>query len=140
MSTTDLTVLFDLSVILDVLQQRKPFYADSARAWAVAEQGWIKGLIAAHSVTTLYYLSMKDKSGAQARVILTEILQTLKVATVDHNTIEQALNLPYRDFEDAVQMMAAIHAGAQYIITRNTQDYTYGPLPVLTPVELLSIL
>lgn len=50
------------------------------------------------------------------------------------------MNLPYVDFEDAVQMMAAVQAGAQYLVTRNVQDYRASPLPVLQPAELLALL
>ena len=45
----------------------------------------------------------------------------------------------YDDFEDAVQMMAAVQAGAQYVVTRNVQDYKAGPLPALQPAELLAM-
>ncbi len=75
-----------------------------------------------------------------ARVALTDLLRFLSVATVDHATVEKALNLPYSDFEDAVQMMAAVQAGAQYVVTRNVQDYKAGPLPALQPAELLALL
>jgi hypothetical protein len=61
-------------------------------------------------------------------------------AAVDQAVIEQALNLPYKDFEDAVQMMAAVRSGAEYLVTRNVQDFKAGPLPVIQPVELLAIL
>jgi hypothetical protein len=57
-----------------------------------------------------------------------------------HATVEQALNLPYGDFEDAVQMMAAVQAGAQHLVTRDVQDYKIGPLPALQPAELLALL
>ena len=92
-------VLFDLNIILDVLQERKDFYDFSARVLAYAETGVIQGWIAAHSITTLFYLIAKDKSPEQARVTLTSILQFLKIAPVDQNTIEQALNLPVRDLK-----------------------------------------
>lgn len=62
------------------------------------------------------------------------------MAAVDHITIEQALNLPYSDFEDAVQRMAAVQAGAQYLVARNVQDYKAGPLSALQPAELLAML
>ena len=102
--------------------------------------GDIDGVVAAHSWTTLFYLYARDQSAAQARVHLTELLQFLPVATVDQAVIEQALNLPYRDFEDAVQMMAAVRAGADYLLTRNMRDYKAGPLPVLQPAELLALM
>jgi len=133
-------VMIDLNIILDVLQKRQPFFAASQRVMISAEVGLIEGLVAAHGITTLFYLMAKDKSQAQARVMLTDLLQTLAVAAVDQNTIEQALNLPYGDFEDAVQMMAAVHAHAEYVITRNPSDYKYGPLPALRPDEFLALL
>jgi predicted nucleic acid-binding protein len=96
--------------------------------------------VAAHTLTTLFYLVAKDQSAERARVALTELLQFLSVASVGHTTIEQALNLPYGDFEDAVQMMAAVQADAQYLVTRNVRDYRAGPLPALQPAELLALL
>ena len=140
MAADNLQVLFDLNIILDVLQERKDFYDFSALLLAYAETGAIQGWLAAHSVTTLFYLIAKDKSPEQARVTLTGLLQFLKIAPVDQNTIEQALNLPYRDFEDAVQMMAALQIHADYLLTRNVRDYQPAPMEVMQPVELLAIL
>jgi len=133
-------VLFDLNIILDVLQERQDFYDFSARLLAYAETGVIQGWLAAHSVTTLFYLISTDKSPEQARVTLTSLLQFLKIAPVDQNTIEQALNLPYRDFEDAVQMMAALQVHTDYFLTRNVRDFQPAPMEVIQPVELLAIL
>lgn len=133
-------VLFDLNILLDVLQERQDFYGFSARLLAYAETGKIQGWLAAHSVTTLFYLIAKDRSNEQARVSLTSLLQFLKVAPVDQNTIEQALNLPYRDFEDAVQMIAALQIHADYLVTRNLRDYQPAPMRVIQPVELLAVL
>jgi predicted nucleic acid-binding protein len=133
-------VLFDLNIILDVLQKREPFYADSARALACAETGRVQGLVAPHSLTTLFYLCAKDQSAAAARVTLTSLLQFLSVATVDGTTIERALNLPYRDFEDAVQMIAAVQCGAEYLVTRNPRDFQPAMLPVISPAELNTLL
>ena len=136
----EVRVLFDLNILLDVLQERQPFYKVSASLLAYAETGRIKGWIAAHSVTTLYYLIAKDKSADQARVIITRLLQFLRIAAVDQSTIEQSLNLPYHDFEDAVQVMAAVQIKAAYLVTRNIKDFQPSPLPVLQPADLLAIL
>ena len=133
-------VLIDLNIILDTLQRREPHFTDSAQVLALAEVGTITGLVAAHSWTTLFYLYAKDKSGDLARVHLTELLQFLAVASIDQAVVEQALNLPYRDFEDAVQMMAGVRAGADYLLTRNVKDFKAGPLPVLQPTELLTLI
>ena len=133
------TVLIDLNILLDVLQKREPFYETSARLLALIETGKIKGFIASHSITTLFYLIKKDRSTAEAKAIITNLLQFIKVATVDQSTIEQALNLDYPDYEDAVQMISAVQCKADYLITRNCKDYQPPLLSVLQPVDFLSV-
>ena len=137
---TAFKVLLDLNVILDVLQRRQPFFEASARVLALAETGVIEGSVSAHSITTLFYLYAKAQSDAEARVAIADLLRFLSVASVGQRTIEQALALPYKNFEDAVQMVAAIHAGADYVVTRNVADFKMGPLPAIMPAELLALL
>jgi predicted nucleic acid-binding protein len=132
--------LFDLNVILDVLQQHEPFYEVSAQLLAHAETGKIIGYVAPHSLTTLFYLIEKDQTSAHAKVAITSILQILAVTTIDQSTIEQALSLPYQDFEDAVQLMAAVQYKAEYLVTHNVKDFQPAPLIVIQPSELLALI
>jgi len=134
------TVLIDLNIILDVLQKREPYYVASANVLAAVEKGKVQGYIAAHSVTTLFYMIQKSKSPAEARAMITNLLQLVKIAPVDQNTIEQALNLDLPDFEDAVQMISAVQCRAEFLITRNVKDYQPSLLPVLQPAEFLATL
>lgn len=133
-------VMIDLNVILDVLQKRDPFYETSAALLAATETGHVEGYIAAHSVTTLFYLIQKGKSASEARATITNLLQFLRIGSVDQTTIEQALNLDYRDFEDAVQMMSAVQCKVDCLITRNIKDYQTALLPVVQPVDFLGTL
>jgi predicted nucleic acid-binding protein len=133
-------IMIDLNVILDVLQKRNPFYETSAALLAAAEIGDVDGFISAHSVTTLFYLIQKGSSSSEARAAITNLLQFLKIGPVDQTTIEQALNLDYSDFEDAVQMMSAVQCRSDYLITRNTKDYQPTLLPVIQPVDFLGTL
>lgn len=133
-------ILIDLNVILDVLQKREPFYEMSARVLACVERGQVEGWIAAHSVTTLFYLLARYQSTDLARVVIGDLLSLLSVAPVDQVVIERALPLPYRDSDDAVQMMAAVQVGAGYLVTRNVRDFQAGPLPVLQPAEFLALI
>ena len=130
-------VLIDLNILLDVLQKREPFYTASAHLLAVAETGKIDGYVAAHGLTTLFYLIQKGRGTAEARAAITNLLQIVQVAPIDQGTIEQALNLDYPDFEDAVQMMVAVQCKLDCLITRNVKDYQPALLPVMTPVEFL---
>jgi len=49
----------------------------------------------------------------------------------------RALSLPMRDFEDALQAVAAESVGAQAVITRNAADYRRSPVPAVSPAEFL---
>lgn len=133
-------ILIDLNILLDVLQHREPFFEMSARLMASVETGQVKGYVASHSITTLFYLIKKNRSAAEARAIITNLLQFIKIAPVDQSTIEQALNLDYNDYEDAVQMISAVQCKADCLITRNVKDYQPALLSVLQPVDFLATL
>jgi hypothetical protein len=133
-------VFFDLNIILDVLQNREPFYEASAQLLAYAETGKVQGFIAPHSLTTLFYLIAKDQSAAKARATITNLLQFISVAKIDQSTIEQAMSLSYRDFEDAVQMISALQCKADYFVTRNPKDFHPPMLTVIQPSELIAVI
>ncbi len=133
-------ILIDLNIILDVLQKREQFYEPAALLLAALEASKVSGYVAAHSITTLFYLLEKDKGKAMAKAAITNLLQIVKIAPVDQATIEQALNLNLPDFEDAVQMMAAVQCKLDCLITRNARDYQPALLPVMQPVDFLASL
>jgi predicted nucleic acid-binding protein len=133
------SVLVDINVLLDVLQKREPFFEASAHLLALVESGKVRGFIASHSVPTLFYLIRKDKTSADARAIITSLVQFLEIAPVDQRTIEQALNLDYPDFEDAVQMISALQCKVDYLITRNVKDYHPPLLPVMQPIDFIAL-
>jgi predicted nucleic acid-binding protein len=133
-------VLIDLNIILDVLQKCEPFFETSAGFLATVETGRVQGFVSAHSITTLFYLIQKGKSSADARATITNLLQFIKISPVDQTTIEQALNLDFRDFEDAVQMISAVQCKVDCLVTRNVKDYQAALLPVMQPVDFLRTL
>lgn len=128
-------VMFDLNVVLDVLARRQPHYPDAARVWAYVESGQIEGLLAAHSVTTLFYLLRRHLGLSQTKVTLHDVLQVFRVAVVDQGVIQAALILDLSDFEDAVQATAAAASEVAYIITRNEVDFAGSPIPIIHPVN-----
>lgn len=105
------------------------------------EIGLITGYLVTHSAAPIFLLSHPEKSIASAaRAVITELLQFLNIAPVNQNTIDQALNLDYPDFADAVQMICALQCMADYLITLDLSDYKPPLVPVLKPVEFLAAL
>ncbi len=135
-----LSILVDVNVVLDVLAKRNPYYAASARVWAAVETGQAVGFLAAHSITTLFYLLSKYTSHQQAHIALVKLLQVFSAAGVDQQVIFNALAMNWRDFEDAVQMAAAINVGVDYLVTRNPKDFKDDVVGVLQPGDLLALL
>jgi predicted nucleic acid-binding protein len=104
-------ILFDTNVILDVLLDRQPHVEASAAAWAAVEAGSAEGMLAAHAVTTIHDLVRKEMGNAKAARVLSAILKVFGVAAVDGAVIQEALQLSFADFEDAVTATAGAMGG-----------------------------
>jgi predicted nucleic acid-binding protein len=126
-------VLFATNVVLDVLLDRQPYAEASAAAWAAVETGIAEGMLAAHAVTTIHYLVRKETGNIKARRIVSAILRVFGVATVDGAVVQEALQLPLSDFEDAVTAAAARLAGCDCIVTRDPKGFRGTPVRSLTP-------
>lgn len=133
-------VLFDLNVLLDVMQQREMFYMNSAAALSQSLQGQCDGVIPGHAVTTLHYLLTRyvDKHKADEGVDF--LLDNFEVVSADAADFRQARQLAMKDFEDAVVAAIAARAGCQFIVTRNVVDFKQSLVPALLPAEFLGSL
>lgn len=133
-------VFLDVNVPLDVLTRREPWYRDSAAVLSLLETDEVGGLIAAQSITTLFYLAAKKLGKPRAMTALVDLLSLLTVVALDEAMILKAIALEWSDFEDALQAVSAVHSKADYLVTRNTGDFESPSIPAVTPKELLAIL
>ena len=133
-------ILVDLNVILDVIQFRQPFYNESARVLDAVVRKEVVGWIAAHSVTTLFYVITRQRNRETAVSAITSLLDAFTVATVDDSVIRKAIVWGWAEFEDAVQMAAAASTGVDYLITRNIRDFKTDIMPVVQPAAFLTLL
>jgi predicted nucleic acid-binding protein len=84
-------------------------------------------------VKTVHFLVRKEKGNIKAKRIISAILSVFGVATVDSAVIQEALQLPFSDFEDAVTAAAARVAGCECIVTRDPKGFRGSPVRSLTP-------
>jgi predicted nucleic acid-binding protein len=131
-----LKALFDTNVVLDLLLDREPFSRDAARCFSRVEAGEIEGWLCASTVTTLYFLIRKSAGARKARESITLLLSLLEIAPVNKIALEGALQLSFKDFEDAVLHEAARLINADVIVTRNTADFKHSSILVRLPSEL----
>jgi predicted nucleic acid-binding protein len=129
-------MLFDTNVVLDVLLDREPFATIGAHLFSHVERGTLPGHLCATTVTTVHYLSQRALGVGQARQKIRNLMQLFEVAPVNRVVLEAALASRLADFEDAVLHEAALHAGAEGIVTRDPTGFKGARLPVYTPDEL----
>ena len=129
-------LLLDINIILDIALKRRGEASSSALVATCGKQN--EAWLAWHSVATLAYLIEKQEDAATAREFVAGLLSWARVATTGHADAERALEWSMPDFEDALQMAAALACEARYVITRNGQDFVRGPIPALSPEEFLA--
>lgn len=129
-------LLLDINIILDVVFQRPGEPASSELIAQCSQQHQAR--LASHSIATLAYLIERQRSSATARKAITDLLSWAQVANTGHEDALQALKLPISDFEDALQVAAALACGADCIITRNARDFVAAPISVLAPEAFLA--
>jgi len=65
-------------------------------------------------------------------------LDFLQIANAKHENVRHALKRnDFPDFEDCLQDECALENHADYIITRNTDDFKNSSVPALTPADFL---
>lgn len=133
-----MNVFLDTNVVLDVFGRRQPFYADSARVWALAERGTVRGLVSALSMTNLYYVVRRLSSRAAAMDMLKAVRGCVGLTPCDAPVLNQAIDAGFGDFEDAVQYFSARVAGADVLVTRNTGHFPEGDMLAMTPTAFLA--
>jgi predicted nucleic acid-binding protein len=131
-------ILVDTNILIDVAQQREPHLVDSDRVlkWCEAHPG--SAFIAWHSISNLYYVLRKPLGDAATRQFIAVMLDFLEVAATGTASAKHALALPMGDFEDAMQCAAAVHAGVDYVVTRDMGDYSGSVVPAIRPADFLS--
>jgi predicted nucleic acid-binding protein len=134
-----MNILIDTNIALDVLLQRTSFVTEASKIMVLSEKGIIDSYISVSAITDIFYIIQKAyKDTARALQLIKDLLKTVSPATVTDNNIYQALDMDWNDFEDAVQYTAGVGINAEYIVTRNPDDFVKSTIAVVTPGEFLA--
>ena len=130
-------ILLDTDVLIDVALDRAPFSEPAAELLDQIERGREAASIAWHTVSNLYYITVRASGNERAREFILDLTRFVSVAATDTTGIQYAAQLPMNDFEDAMQVAAARASGARFIVTRNLRDYEASPIPAVSPRDAL---
>lgn len=130
-------VLIDTNVCLDAALHRRPFADTAAKILLLSEKGIYTGLLASHSLDTIFYFLNKKYNYSKSYKAIEGLRKAIGIADVTKEVIDAAIRLKWKDFEDAIHHEAALASGCEAIITRNVKDFTGSELPVFEPVDFL---
>ena len=131
-------ILIDTNVLLDYILTREPFYEDAKRIVSACVDGKVKGCIAAHSISNMFFILRKDFNSEERREVLLNLCSIFDIEGIDKIKLIAGLqNEEFSDFEDCLQDECAAQNHADYIITRNTDDFSNSNIPPITPSDFL---
>ena len=130
-------ILLDTNVVLDILLNRRPWYTNAALIFGLSQQNLIKSYISASSITDIFYITQKEQGKNAAKEAIKRLLRVFYPATVTDRDIYQALELEWEDFEDSVQFIVGEGLSVDYIVTRNTKDFTLSSIKTVTPEQFI---
>ena len=134
-------VLLDTCVVIDTLQNRDPFSAESKQIFLYAANNLFNGYITAKSVTDIYYLVHKATHDKVAtKEIINKLFTLFDVLDTAGIDCKKAILSETSDYEDAVMIESALRDEIDCIVTRNERDYGKSPVKVYTPKQFIELI
>ena len=135
-----MNVLIDTNILLDFIQHREHFSV-SEQIITLCAKNELNGFMASHSIPNMFYILRKDFTDDERREILLSLAELIPIVKIDHEKIVTALNKKsFTDFEDCLQSECAKEINAEFIITRNVDDYKESEIKAITPYDFLNTL
>ena len=128
----NINVLLDTNILLDWLLDRKPYADNAIGVLKLCNTGTIKGYVAAHSITNIFYIARKQLTLDELKGIIKNLMSIVTVVPIDADNIRKAMELmEFSDIEDAIQTQCAIDVNTDYILTRNEKDFNASKIKVI---------
>jgi predicted nucleic acid-binding protein len=131
-------LLIDTNIILDHLLDRKPFNEAAAWIFTETEHGQLEAFLGGTTITTVHYLIAKELGAKAAHTAIEQLLRLFEIAPITRTVLASALLLKFADFEDAVLHEAAVHIGAEAIVSRDRRGFKKASIAVYSPDELVN--
>lgn len=131
-------IVIDTNIALDVLLKREPFCIHSAEVFKFAEQRKLEAFLTSNSVTDIVYILTKTYDMSTIKKNLVIMFGFIKILNVSASDIMNAFEINTNDFEDAVIIQCASRIKADYIITRNTNDFKASMVESMTAEKFVS--
>ena len=128
----------DTDVLMDFFFDREPFAKYATELLDLCADNKIKGFTTPVIISNVYYLLRKTAKHDIVVEKIRQLLTFIEITTMNKQSVLDALNSEFKDFEDALQHFSAIDNGMiKIILTRNLKDFKKSQLAVFTPETYL---
>ena len=128
-------VFIDTNILLDVILRRKEFFELAADVWADCENRKVQGFVSAISINNMHCVMRKFVTSDVALEYVRLVLNVFSIVSLDESILRLAVDLPQKDFENAIQTFSAVQIKADCIVTRDRWHFSGNYMPVVTPAE-----
>lgn len=132
-------IFIDTNILLDVVLRRSEFCKQAVEVWADCESGKVHGFVSAISLNNMHYVMRKFVAPDVALEYVRLVLNVFSIVPLDKAILRLAVDLPQKDFEDAIQTFSAVRIKADCIVTRDRAHFPGNYMPVLSPEEYLDL-
>jgi len=133
------SLFIDSDVLLDILLKREPFYFHTQILLLETTQNNVLLNTSALVISNIHYVLSRSIGSKASRLKIKELLQNVKLLSLESDVVNKALDSNFEDFEDAIQHLIAKRYNCEAIITRNIRDYKHSDIPVFTPDQYLKL-
>ena len=133
-------VFLDANIVLDLLDSQRPGHAAALLLEEALEADQASCLCAWHTLSIIEYVGSKVFGKAEMLEILRELLGSWIVPSTGTEEAKAAFLYLSGDYEDALQIAAAVAGRADYLVTRDKSGYQKSPVKVVSPEELCKLL
>ena len=131
-------IFLDTNVVLDLIDHKRREHQSALALEQVIEKHQVKILCAWHSLAIIEHIGRKTFGPQQIHDLFKGLLNSFVIPKTGTKDALRAFQYLDKDYEDALQIAAAVAGSADIIITNDRAGFTKSPIPVITPSELVS--
>lgn len=132
-------LFLDTNVILDLIISDRAGHQSALALEQYANTHPCKLSCAWHSLSIIEYIGRKRFGAEAIHLLLRNLLETFDVPSTGTEEAKKAFNFLAGDFEDALQISAAVASKADHILTNDASGFNKSPISILSPSGFISM-
>ena len=125
-------VFFDANVLFDLLDEERSGHADAFRLMEAIEQSKCRPACSWHTLSILAYIGEKVFGTSETLEIIREIVRIFTIPQTGGPEALRAFEFLATDYEDAMQISAALAVDADFLVTSDSSGFSKSPINVCT--------